>query len=177
MPTPNATYSMTARSFHWITAALVLTMVPAGFIMGLVGQGPLQDQLFHFHRGVGVVLAVLTLARLIYRLANPPPPLPALPGWQIMVSKAVHWAFYGLLLINPLVGWVGTSAYGAAIEVFGLFTVPAIIAQDKKLAEQIFEVHEAIGIAMAVLIAVHIAAALYHHFGRRDEVLRRMLPG
>ena len=74
---PGATaYSLTARILHWLTAALVLTMIPAGIVMVNIGSGALQDSLFNLHRSLGVVLIPLILLRLAYRLINPPPPLP-----------------------------------------------------------------------------------------------------
>lgn len=168
-------YSTVARAFHWLTAFFVLTMIPAGLIMGELKGGPLQNALFDYHRGIGVILAMLTILRLAYRLTNPPPPTPDdLPRWQVGLSHAVHWGFYLLLIANPFVGWVGTSAYGAPVGVFGLFTLPPIVAKDKALADQVFAVHGYLGYAMAAAVILHIGAALYHHFGRGDDVLRRM---
>lgn len=169
-------YSLVARGVHWITAFMVFAMVPAGIIMIRIGGGPLQNWLFDFHRSMGVVLMILTLARLAYRLARPPAPLPSsIPLWQRMAAKAAHVFIYGFLIINPFVGWVATSAYGAAISVFGLFTMPAIVAKDRALAEQLFTVHEALGIIFVVTVLVHIGAALHHGFVKRDGVLQRML--
>lgn len=169
-------YGGVARLFHWLTAGLVLAMVPAGFIMIRVGPGSLQNSLFDFHRSVGVVLMVLTLARLFWRLRHPPQPLPAsMPIWQRRAADAVHILLYGFLLINPLIGWLATSAYGASIEVFGLFTLPALTGQDRGLAASLFSLHMALGLAFTGLMILHAAAALHHHFILRDGTLRRML--
>lgn len=74
---PGATaYSLTARVLHWLTATLVLTMIPAGIVMVNIGSGALQDFLFNLHRSLGVTLIPVVLLRLVYRLINPPPPLP-----------------------------------------------------------------------------------------------------
>ncbi|MCV0425740.1 MAG: cytochrome b [Roseibium sp.] len=169
-------YSLFARSIHWLTALLVLTMVPAGLIMIRIGSGPLQNQLFDFHRSVGVVLMVLTVIRLLYRLAHKPAPLPDdIPAWQRFASGVTHWFLYGFLIINPFIGWVATSAYGAAISVFGMFTMPSLVAKDRELAAQLFSVHEVLGLLFTAAVLMHIGAALYHGIVRRDGVLSRML--
>jgi len=172
----NERYSLFARSIHWLTALLVLTMVPAGLVMIRIDGGPLQNQLFDYHRSVGVTLMVLTLIRLIYRLTHKPAPLPdSMPGWQKLAAKTTHVFLYGFLLVNPFIGWVATSAYGAAISVFGLFTMPAIVAKDRALADQLFQVHLALGLMFTAAVLLHIAAALYHGLIRRDGVLNRMI--
>jgi len=169
-------YGALARLFHWITVIMVISMVPAGIAMTRISGGSLQNTLFDFHRSVGVVLMVLTLVRLAYRLAKPPEPLPSsIALWQRMAAKAAHAFIYIFLIINPFVGWVATSAYGAAIPVFGLFTMPALLEKDRELSSQLFLIHEVLGIMFVLTIVVHIGAALYHHFVLEDNVLRRML--
>jgi len=172
----NERYSLIARSIHWLTALMVLTMVPAGLIMIRIDGGALQNQLFDFHRSVGIVLMILTLLRLAYRLTHAPAPLPdSMPGWQKFAAKATHVFLYGFLLVNPFLGWVATSAYGAKISVFGLFTMPEIIAKDRALSEQLFQVHLVLGLLFTAAVLLHIAAALYHGLIRRDGVLSRMI--
>jgi len=118
----------------------------------------------------------LVLFRLFYRLSHPPPPLPAdLPQIQQMAAHANHWALYALLIMQPIVGWIATSAYPAPIPIYGLFEMPRIWPEDRAFSERMFTVHAFIGGLLAVLIIMHVAAALYHHFVRRDAVLLRML--
>jgi cytochrome b561 len=89
----------------------------------------------------------------------------------------LHYALYALLIVQPIVGWIATSAYRAPILVFWTFTLPPIWPEDRAFSERMFVVHKALGIAIAVLALMHIAAALYHHFVRRDATLMRMLRG
>lgn len=169
-------YSLFARAMHWITVLLVFAMVPAGIVMIRIDGGDLQNRLFDFHRSVGFVLLVLTLIRLGYRLATPPAPLPdSIPLWQRLAAKVTHAFLYGFLIVNPFIGWVATSAFGAAIPVFGLFTLPAIVAKDRTLADQLFQVHMALGILFVAAVLLHAGAALYHGLVRRDGVLQRIL--
>ncbi len=171
-----ATYSATARVLHWLTAALVLTMIPIGIIMANFSLGPTGDVLYDIHRSIGAVLMPIVLVRLIYRLSNPPPPLPAdIPAIQQLAAQTTHWALYALLIVQPVVGWIATSAYGAQIKVFWLFVLPPIWPVDQAFSERMFAVHRVLGIAMAMLLCAHIGAALFHHFIRKDDVLLRMV--
>jgi cytochrome b561 len=172
---PAATYSATARVLHWLTAALVLTMIPIGIIMANFSLGPAGDVLYDIHRSIGAVLMPIVLVRLIYRLNNPPPSLPAdIPAIQQLAAHATHWTLYALLVVQPVVGWIATSAYRAPIKVFWLFELPPIWPVDQAFSERMFAVHRVLGIAMALLLCAHIGAALFHHFIRKDDVLLRM---
>ena len=171
-------YTLTARVLHWVTAALVLTMIPIGVAMANADFGAWQDTLYHLHRSMGAVLLPLVLGRLIWRLTHPAPPLPAdIPAIQQFAAHATHWALYALLIAQAMVGWIATSAYRAPILVFWLFELPPIWREDKAFSEMMFTVHRTIGIAIALLLCAHIGAALYHHFIRKDSVLMRMVSG
>ena len=174
----NSLYTLTARTLHWLTASLVLFTLPLGLVIANDWGGPLQDQLYNLHRSIGALLLPIVIARLGYRIGHPPPPLPDdIPAAQQQAAPATHWALYALLTVQPFVGWIATSAYGAPITVFGLFELPPIWPQDRALSEQLFLVHQVMGAAIAAFATVHIAAALFHHFVRRDGVLIRMISG
>jgi len=171
-------YSVTARTLHWITATLVLIMLPLGVIIANDWGGPLQDPLYNLHRSIGAVIIPLVILRLGYRLMHPPLPLPEdIPPLQQLAAHATHWALYALLIVQPFVGWAATSAYRAPIMVFGLFELPPIWPEDRAMSDRLFVVHGLIGATIACLAAAHIGAALYHHFVRKDRVLMRMITG
>jgi cytochrome b561 len=171
-------YSVTARVLHWVVAALVLFMVPVGIIIANEWGGPVQQPLYDLHKSVGVLLLPLVLARLLYRLTHPPMPLPAdIPALQQFAAHATHWALYGLLIVQPVVGLIATSAYPAPLPMFGLFELPPVWPENRPLSERLFALHRWMGIAIAVVAAMHIGAALHHHFVRRDRVLMRMVTG
>jgi cytochrome b561 len=171
-------YSLTARLLHWVTAALILIMLPLGLVIANEWGGPLQDPLYDLHRSIGAVIIPLVILRLGYRVMRPPLPLPNdVPPVQQFAAHATHWGLYTLLIVQPFVGWAATSAYGAPIVVFGLFQLPPILAKNSELSERLFVVHTLIAVAIACLAAVHIGAALYHHFVRKDHVLLRMITG
>ena len=172
-------YSPVARTFHWLTAALVLTMIPIGISMANFDLGgAVEDPMYHLHRSIGAVVLVLTVGRLIYRLGHPAPALPAdMPAWQHAAALATHWGLYALLITQPIVGWIATSAYRAPVLFFWLFDLPPIWREDRAFSEAMFVVHRSMGIFIATLISVHIGAALYHHFILKDGILKRMVSG
>lgn len=169
-------YRGAARLLHWLTAAVVLLTMPVGFVLLELPAGVLQDTLFDLHRSVGILVLVLVVLRIGYRLKNPPPPLPDdLAAWQHMTARWAHRLLYTLLIAMPILGWWGTSAYGAPIKVFWLFELPPLVAPDRAVAERVLALHGWIGLLFSATIMLHVAAALHHHFVRRDDVLRRML--
>jgi cytochrome b561 len=177
-PSPPA-YTPVARVLHWLTAALVLTAIAAGITMkNFLGEGPAQNFLYNLHWSIGATLIPILLVRLIYRLTHWPLPLPDdIPPFQRITAAAVHWLLYVLLVVQPIVGWIAKSAYGGPITVFWAINLPPIWEQDEDFSEDVLFVHDVIGFALAGLLCLHIGAALFHHFVRRDRVLLRMVTG
>lgn len=170
-------YRWPARLIHWLVALIVLAMIPVGITMGRIDSGPLQDWLFYLHEAFGFLVLLLLLVRLAYRTTHRPPPLPAsVPRWQQLAAETVHTALYVLLIAQPIVGWLGASAYGAPVSVFGLFDLPALLQKNEPLSDRIFAVHDYIGFTIAGLLVIHIGAALMHGFVQKDGVLQRMWP-
>jgi len=171
-------YTPVARLLHWTVAVLVLLMIPLGIVIANEWGGPAQQFLYNLHKSIGAALIPLVVIRLIYRISHPAPPLPDdLPAIQQFAAHATHWALYVLILIQPLVGYIMTSAYPAPVPFFGLFNLPPIWPEDRALSTQLSAVHLYIGLAIAAVAAMHIGAALYHHFVRKDRILMRMISG
>ena len=171
-------YRTPARLLHWAVALFVLAMIPAGVVMTQEGIGrSLQNTLFIFHKNMGVVVMLLVLARVLYRWANPPPPLPeAMAPAQARISRLTHGALYLLLLIVPLAGYIRVRAGGFPIEALDAMGLPALVPRSEALASAAKTVHWAGGIALAVLVALHVGAALFHGVIKRDGIFSRMWP-
>ena len=175
-------YSLTARKFHWWSAALVLLMLPLGFAMTYRGNtlnifDGTTNAMYSAHKLMGFIILWLVIARLVYRIRNGAPPHePGLESWQIGASHATHWLLYLLLIVVPLGGWIGVSMYGAR-DVFGLFSLPPIAPVNQKLSETVFALHGYGAFAIFLLVAAHLGAVVFHHLIRKDGVLRRMWPG
>jgi cytochrome b561 len=171
-------YPATSKWLHWLVAVCVLTTAPVAIAMGRVGEGPLQNTLYNFHKSLGVLIFILITLRLINRLVvGAPIPDLTIEPWQRSVSSAVHGLLYALLIAMPIVGYIANSAFGAPTPFFGLFTLPPIVGKNEALSDPMFAIHRWTGFLVIILVVVHIGAALFHHFIRRDNVLRRMLPG
>ena len=127
---------------------------------------------------IGVVILLIIIVRVGYRLKHPPLPLPDdIPLIQQLAAHSTHWGLYALLTVQPLVGWIATSAYRAPIVVFGMFELPPIWSEDRAFSDRVFALHRLVAFGIACLATAHISAALYHHFVRKDRVLMRMITG
>lgn len=170
-------YSGIAKLFHWLSALAVIAAIVLGFSMNSVASGPTQNQLYDLHRSFGALVLLLTGLRLLWRLYSPPPPMvPGMPLWQEKAATYLHRLLYVPLFAMPLLGWAGTSAFPATITVFGLFELPPLVAPNRELSTLLLGIHEGLGLLLCALILGHIGAAFYHHFVRKDETLKRMLP-
>ena len=170
-------YSRGAIWFHWIIAALVLVNLAIGLLHESLLDGVKGAMPLHF--SIGITVLVLTLGRIAWRLTHRPPPLPAgMAACERIAAGATHAAFYALLLILPLSGWmlVSGKATSKPFAWFGLFDVPTLPIS-KAASGIAHEAHGLLGYGMAALVVLHVVAALRHHFVLRDGVLGRMLPG
>src|SRR5262245_6119319 len=177
-----ATYSTAARHFHWWTVALLAIQVPVGLYMAHRGNvleiwDGLTNTLYSSHKTLGLVILALVVARLIYRLVHgAPADEPTITWWQKAASHATHWSLYLLLILVPLVGWLGISLYGAR-EVFGLFSIPPLAAQNAEASKPVLMLHKYLAYLTVALIAMHVGAAVVlHYLIRGDSVLARMIP-
>jgi len=178
VPNAQTEYRRTARLLHWGMAVLVLATIPAGFVMVQPDLDPsLQNALFLYHKNVGVLLLLLVVWRAIHRWRHPPAPLPAdVPGWQRGAAGLTHMTLYALLIAMPVAGYIRVRAGGFPIETLDWLGVPSLVPRSEALAETAKTVHFFGGIAIAGLIALHVAAAAYHGIVRRDGVFSRMWP-
>ena len=167
-----------AKTLHWATALGVIGLVVVGLLMDDMANSPAKVKVFALHKSVGVTVLALVLLRLLWRLLDKRPPYPAtMPGWQRVLSEISHGLLYLMLFIQPLSGWLYNSASNFPLRWFNLFTLPALSGPDKELKHLAHDVHETGWIILALLLSVHVAAALKHHFIDRDITLARMLPG
>jgi cytochrome b561 len=180
-------YGAVAITLHWVLAAAILFMLGLGlFMTSLEETDPLTFPLFQLHKSIGLTILILSVARLLWRLANPVPALPVdMPNWERFGARAAHTSLYVLMIAIPLMGWATVSSAALAVPTmwFGVFEWPHIpfLADlpraDKRLIERpLASTHAILAYSMATLAAVHAAAALKHHFKDRDDVLKRILP-
>jgi cytochrome b561 len=168
-------YSNPAIVLHWLVALLIFVTFPLGLYMADLPLSPEKLQLFSYHKWIGVTVFMLAGLRAVWRLTHTPPPLPASVAiWQRRASAVVHGLLYLLILVIPLSGWLMSSAKGVQTVWFGVLPLPDLLAKNKALGEQLGEIHETLNYVMLVLVVLHLAAALQHHFFERQPFLQRM---
>lgn len=165
-------------SLHWLSLLVVLSAGVIGLLMDQLPRGVTKLQVYALHKSLGLTVIALTVIRLLWRLASKPPtPLGGTPAWQEGIARLTHAGLYLLLLLVPFSGWWYNSTSGFALQYFGLFNVPALVATDLGLKHQAKDIHQLLFYVLCGLVAVHAAAALVHHYIWRDRTLVRMLPG
>lgn len=169
-------YTRAAMLLHWLSAALVLYLFWLGWNMVDLPKGPVRGATFGLHKSIGMLVIVLTVARLLWRRANPPPALPgAMARWQVRLSTIVHHGFYLLLLLHPLMGYTSAEFAGYGNKFFGI-KLYNWGWKDESINAFFTDCHEATGIILLLLILIHLAGAISHALKRGDRVVRRMLP-
>ena len=170
-------YDPVARAFHWLVVLLLLAQYTTKLILPFTLPKSAEDSINAWHLSIGSTILLVMLLRLAWRLTHRPPPPPAdLPPALRLLSRANHWAFYVVLIVLPLLGWITANAYGVTVYLAGLIPLPALAAPNKAFAEQLGHVHGAVALLLLALIALHVAGALYHALVKRDGVAQRMLP-
>ena len=169
-------YSKAAVALHWITALLIVANLLLGISMVPLPLSIRKLHWYSWHKWIGTTVFLLTCARLLWRLGHPAPPPVAMPAWQRHAATFAHALLYVLMLVVPVSGWIYSSSTGVQVVYLGLVPLPDLVPKDRELAAILKAVHVSLNITMVVVIAIHAAAAMKHHFIDRDEVLTRMWP-
>jgi cytochrome b561 len=175
--TASTRFAGSSRLLHWLMAVLILAMLFIGAGMA-ASASPRYATLVSIHKPLGIAILILVAIRLVNRLFNPPPPLPAdMPAIQRFAAHASHWVLYALMFLLPLIGWGMLSAGGYPIVLFGPLQLPPILAQNATVYATLRQLHTILAYLLFATFLVHFAAALFHGLIRRDGVLESMLPG
>lgn len=162
----NSSFGTSIKSLHWAIAVLVLLMIYGGFAMTR------ESATVHF--GIGLVVLVLMVVWLTARGRSPRPAYPPMPRWQEIAAKAVHHSLYASITLQPVFGLMMVVFSKGEPVAFGV--IPLKVIQNDTINAIGHTLHGVNAWILTALIAVHIFAALYHHFVLKDNVLRRMLP-
>ena len=176
--TSSGRYTLTAQALHWVTAALMFTVLPIAWVMvNMPKSAQYRGLLFTLHKSVGLTIIVLVAVRIAWRAKHPAPRLEAgLARWEKAAASGSHWILYAVLLGMPISGYLLDSAGGYSISYFGLFSVP-LLPKSPALSSAATWVHVAVGQWLVyALIFLHVAASIWHISVRRDGVFDRMLP-
>ncbi len=138
---------------------------------------PANDFDRELHELLGMSLFVLTLVRVCWRAISPPPKGPEMPAWMELGAKLGQWAIYAMLVLVPITAILGAWLEGHPLTVLGVGDIQPRLMQSPQLGLALANIHGWLGNVLIWLAGLHAAAALYHHFWRRDTVLLSMLPG
>jgi cytochrome b561 len=178
-------YTRAQRGLHWLVAVMAICVLAGGLLLGILGfkgvtellGAPVRNFIYTYHKTFGlIVLAAMTIRLAIKLKHGAPPYQPPLERWQEVVSGIVHKSLYACLFAMPILGWAATDAANYPVEFFS-WSLPQFIAKDKALGQTLYDLHGIVGWVLAVLIAMHIGAALHHWFIKRDRVMSRMTFG
>ncbi|WP_095097937.1 cytochrome b [Pseudomonas sp. Irchel 3A5] len=170
-------FSPLARLLHWSMALMIIAMlfIGAGMVASVSER---HERLLNLHKPLGIAILVLVILRIIVRLSSQTPALPAdLPSWQVLAAKLSHYVLYALMLAMPLIGWAMISAAGDPVMLSSSVRLPSIVAADAGTFAFLRQAHTWLAYTLFLTVLMHIAAALFHAWVRRDEVLGSMLRG
>lgn len=180
-----ARWSAPSRLFHWVMAFAVLGTTALMYYSQIYEAMALEDpaararygELLRVHKSLGLLVLFLVGVRFAWNRYRPRPPLPdTLNPAQRRLARGTHHLFYVLMLAIPLLGWFASMAYGGRTHFFGLFELPVLVGKNVDAAVVYRDWHIWLGWLLFAVLALHLAAALWHHFVRRDATLARMLP-
>jgi cytochrome b561 len=167
-----------AKSFHWVLAVLILGQLILGQVAERARLSPLKLDLFVWHKSIGVTILLLVIFRFAWRLTHPPPVAPTgTPAWETKLARIGHTLLYILMFAVPLTGWWISDTSWIPFKAFWLIPVPDLMPANRELSELAAGVHGGLTKLLLLVVLIHIAAALRHHFLLHNEILNRMLPG
>ncbi|MBV8656221.1 MAG: cytochrome b [Burkholderiales bacterium] len=172
-----SSYSPASRFLHWLTVFLLALQFAIAWLMPEIHRGTKPIGLISWHLSVGTLIILVVVARAVVRLTGPRiARLPGLPRHIEVAAKVVHGLLYLLLLVVPLLGWANASSRGWAVSLFLVIPLPQLVPTGSALGHALGDVHQVASWLLLATVAMHVLAALYHHFILRDNTLRRMLP-
>ena len=169
-------YGTAAKVFHWLVVALLIVQYPLGKFMPHIHRGMTPGDAMTFHISFGITILALMVLRLFWRITHPVTPARSLPAWQQLISEAVHWLLYVLVLATTMTGWIFASERGWSISLFSAVPFPLLPTEGSLLANAIGKWHGTMEWALLLVIGAHVAAAIAHTFIFRDQIMQRMLP-
>jgi cytochrome b561 len=170
-------WGVLSQLFHWTIVALLIVQVTLAFMFDDLPNGMRKLTLLARHKSVGITILMLVILRLIWRQLNQNPDLPGnLKPYERVLAHSTHVGLYVLLFAMPLSGWMMSSARGFPVSWFGFIQLPDLVPKSKPLYDFFGATHETLAWVLGIAVALHVAAALKHHFIHKDDVLRRMLP-
>jgi cytochrome b561 len=171
-----ASYGSVSKFLHWLIFLLILGLLVMGYLMDDIADKAFRAVVMNIHKLIGLVVLLLVIVRIIWSFINVKPGLSSMTSRaEKWAEKSVHYLLYAVMLMMPISGWIMASAKHPPM--LGRISLGLPVPQTKALKDLAFDFHYWIAVVIIVLVSVHVLAALYHHFRKKDDVLRRMWPG
>jgi cytochrome b561 len=170
-------YGWISITLHWVTLALIVAAYATMEFKSVFPKGSApREAMAYWHYVLGLAVFALAWLRLVIRTAGDAVIDSDGPAWQAHLRRIVHWMLYALMIGLPLLGWMTLNAKGTPVAILGQ-DLPMLVNENRALAKSLKEVHEILARFGYFIIGLHAAAALYHHYVKRDDALRQMLYG
>lgn len=173
---PMTRYRISQRILHWLMAIVIISALVLGLYCSYLVPGtPLRQALLDLHKSLGTTALVLIAIRLPLRLSlGEPAYRQPLDVFNHYAARGAHMLLYALMILMPLAGYTTSAAGGHDLPWFGLFEWPNLLPHDKALENTAADIHEYGAYCLYAIVSLHILAALWHHFIRKDETMARM---
>lgn len=180
---PDGQYGSAAKWFHWITVGLIAIALPTGFVIKFVTEeadGAYKMGFYAIHESAGLTILAVALARILWKATHPAPPHPpGLPPVLRAAAAAVHHGLYAMLVLQPLLGFLATNAWGFPMQgrsaYLRLIDLPKFMEAHEGIAKTLSLLHTVGGYLFVALLLAHVGGAIFHHAIRKDGTLMRML--
>jgi len=171
-------YGSLAKWLHWLVALGICVLVYLGLEQAGMERGPEKLELRALHASIALIVLALMTVRVVWGWINDAPAHPvSMPGWQRLSSTLVHLGLYLSVFAQLVSGAMTTATGGNALPFFGVISIPLPVEENQDSHHFWEEIHEFAWKIVAVLLVVHVLAALYNHFVAKNDVLRRMTVG
>jgi cytochrome b561 len=175
---PRVRHPTLVIALHWGTLIAIVISVAAMFIRDAIEGSAWRQALIEIHRQLGLLVLVAVGLRIVVRVfAGLVDHAQGMSALLRRAARLAHVLLYAMLIALPLEGWLLTNAHGIGLSLFGLGPLPNLMASDSEFADVLSDYHVRLAWGLLGLVGMHAAAALWHHYVRRDAVLTAMLPG
>lgn len=168
-------YGLVSRANHWLTAILFISALALGIYMHELPDSPDKFQLYDLHKSIGISIFALMMLRLIWLKISPNPEQLSKNKFEHILGHATKGILYLAMIFLPISGWLMSNSAGHEVAFFDLFTLPNLVGENETVNDITKFIHGTFGPLMILLVLLHIAGAMKHHFLYKDQTLLRML--
>ncbi|MDG6777545.1 cytochrome b [Thiomicrorhabdus sp. zzn3] len=169
------TFGVVSRANHWLSAFLFIGLIALGIYMHELPRSPEKFELYDLHKSLGIGLLMLMILRLVWLKVSPNPEQLSHNKFEHILAHSVKGILYLAMLVMPISGWIMSNSGGHEVAFFDLFVLPTLVGENDTVHEIAEGIHGTVGPLMIVVILLHVAGALKHHFIYKDNTLKRML--